>query len=187
MAQNISKHIEYGKNISAIDFNSNTVTTYDGGKYIADKIIVTIPWREFNRLEGMPIDLVNAIKNLKHIAVQIKYFSENLDAKAQWTYFPNPALSYHRIVYQHNINDNWNGYWTETRAERVEGVLHDGKTIFMNDYAYPLNTINKPKIMEKLLGWCSERNVYGLGRWGEHCHHNSDVTVSLAMSLAEKI
>ncbi|MBQ6297342.1 MAG: FAD-dependent oxidoreductase [Selenomonadaceae bacterium] len=187
MAQNIANHIEYGKNITAIDFNSNTVTTSDYGKYRADKIIVTIPWREFARLDGMPAELVSDIKKLKHTAVQIKYFPENLDAKAQWTYFANPALSYHRIVYQNNINDNWNGYWTETRAERVKGVLHDGKTIFMNDYAYPLNTIEKPKIMERLLDWCRERNVYGLGRWGEHCHHNSDVTVSLAMSLAGKI
>lgn len=187
MAQNISKHIEYGKNIVEIDFNTNTVTTSDGGKYTAEKIIVTIPWREFTNLHGMPKEIADDVQKLKHTAVQIKYFPEDLDSKAQWTYFANPALSYHRIVYQHNINGKWNGYWTETRAERVEGVLHDGKTIFMNDYAYPLNTIEKPKIMERLLAWCRERNVYGLGRWGEHSHYNSDLTVELAMLLAEKI
>ena len=188
MAQSISKHIEYGKKVSAIDFNSNTVTTSDGGKYSAEKIIVTIPWREFVDLNGMPADLVRDVQKLKHTAVQVKYFPENLDAQAQWTYFANPALSYHRINYQHNYNkESWRGYWTETRKERVEGVAHDGKTTFLNDYAYPLNTIDKPEIMSKLLSWCRDRNVYGLGRWGEHQHYNSDLTAELAMTLAEKI
>lgn len=187
MAQNISSHIEYGKTISAIDFNSKTVTTSDGGKYTAEKIITTIPWREFISLNGMPTDLVNDIQNLKHTAIQIKYFPENLNSAAHWTYFANPALPYHRIIYQHNFNKNWRGYWTETRAERVEGILQDGKTSFLNAYAYPLNTIAKPKIMTRLLAWCREKNVYGLGRWGEHQHYNSDLTAERAMLLAEKI
>lgn len=187
MAQSISKHIEYGKSIREIDFNSNTVTTSDGGKYTAEKIITTIPWREFDDLRGMPKEIADDIKKLKYTAVQIKYFAENLNSKAHWTYFANPALPYHRILYQHNFNDNWRGYWTETRAERVEGVLQDGKTSFLNDYAYPLNTLDKPRIMNRLLAWCREKNVYGLGRWGEHCHYNSDLTAELAMTLAEKI
>ena len=58
---------------------------------------------------------------------------------------------------------------------------------YMNEYAYPLNTINKPQIMKRLLDFTSERQVYGLGRWGEHCHYNSDVVVGLAMKLSEKI
>ena len=187
MAQSISKHIEYGKTVSAIDFNSNTVTTTDGDKYKAEKIITTIPWREFKNLRGMPTKILSDIKKLKHTSVQIKYFPENLDAAAHWTYFANLALPYHRILYQYNFNDNWNGYWTETRLERVQGVLHDGKTSFINDYAYPLNTIDKPQIMKRLLAWCRERNVYGLGRWGEHQHYNSDLTAELSMLLAEKI
>lgn len=187
MAQNISSHIEYGRRISAMDFNSKTVTTVDSGKYRAEKIIVTIPWREFDDLNGMPADLASDVQRLKHTAVQIKYFHENLDAQAQWTYFANLALPYHRIMYQHNLNTAWHGYWTETRAQRVQGALQDGKTSFLNDYAYPLNTVDKPQIMERLLAWCRARNIYGLGRWGEHQHYNSDVTAERAISLAERI
>lgn len=187
MAQNISQHIEYGKKISAIDFNARTVTTSDGGKYSAEKIVTTIPWREFSKLNGMPPEIASDVQKLKHTAVQIKYFPENLNAQAHWTYFADNALPYHRILYQHNFNDNWNGYWTETRAERVQGVSQDGRTSFVNDYAYPLNTIDKPQIMNRLLAWCREKNVYGLGRWGEHSHYNSDLTAELAMTLAEKI
>ena len=187
MAQDISAHIEYGKKVSAIDFNANTVTTSDGDKYTAEKIITTVPWREFTALKGMPNDLVSDLQKLKHTSVQIKYFPENLDTRAHWTYFANLKLPCHRIMHQHNLNANWDGYWTETRAQRVIGELADGKTSFLNDYAYPLNTLDKPQIMAKLLAWCNERNVYGLGRWGEHSHYNSDLTAELAMMLAEKI
>ena len=58
---------------------------------------------------------------------------------------------------------------------------------YMNQYAYPLNTICKPRIMERLLSWSRERGVYGLGRWGEHNHYNSDVTVERAIELTSFI
>ena len=57
----------------------------------------------------------------------------------------------------------------------------------MNKYANPLNTISKPAIMKKLLTWSKKQNVIGLGRWGEHQHYNSDVTVDLAMILADQL
>lgn len=57
----------------------------------------------------------------------------------------------------------------------------------MNEYAYPLNTVDKPRIMKTLLGWAKERQIYGLGRWGEHAHYNSDVVVELAMDLVQKL
>lgn len=41
--------------------------------------------------------------------------------------------------------------------------------------------------MKRLLDWSREKGVYGLGIWGEHNHYNSDVTVDLALKLAENI
>lgn len=41
--------------------------------------------------------------------------------------------------------------------------------------------------MGNLLDWSKKQGVIGLGRWGEHQHYNSDVTVELAMKLAEVI
>jgi len=58
---------------------------------------------------------------------------------------------------------------------------------FINEYAYPLNTINKPNIMKNLLHWMSENEIFGLGRWGEHEHYNSDTTVEKAIALANNL
>ena len=187
LAESISENVEYSKKIKSIDFNSNTVKTYDGETYTADKIITTIPWLEFKEIHGMPENLKSDVQKLKHTAIQVKYFPDNIDTEAQWAYFSDPNLPYHRIIYRHSYNKNYNGYWTETRAERVVGELEDRKTSFLNPYAYPLNTLEKPQIMKKLLDFAREKNVYGLGRWGEHCHYNSDLVVELAMNLAEKI
>ena len=41
--------------------------------------------------------------------------------------------------------------------------------------------------MKRLLSWSKDHGVIGLGRWGEHSHYNSDVTVERAMALAERI
>ena len=58
---------------------------------------------------------------------------------------------------------------------------------FTNEYAYPVNTIGKPEIMEAVLRFTKEKGVYGLGRWGEHQHHNSDVVVELAMDFVDQM
>ena len=57
----------------------------------------------------------------------------------------------------------------------------------MNEYAYPINTVGKPQIVEKMLKACGQQKVYGLGRWGEHSHYNSDLVVSKAIELSKKI
>ncbi|MCD8305548.1 MAG: FAD-dependent oxidoreductase [Prevotella sp.] len=187
MAAAIEGNIEYGKTVAGIDFVTRSVTTEDGCTYQADKIVTTIPWMEFKTITGMPEDLHKSIGELKFSSIQTEYFEEDLDTDAQWIYFPDPALSYHRILVRSNFCPNSHGYWTETNSERIEKGKVDSHFKYMNEYAYPLNTIDKPLIMDRLLSWSAEHGVYGLGRWGEHQHYNSDVSVGLAMDLAKKL
>lgn len=186
MAKAIDGNIEYNKSVKKIDFNTTTVTTQDGTEYKGDVIITTIPWMEFSEIIGMPEDIKESIKELKFSSIQTEYHSENLDTEAQWIYYPNPKLSYHRILVRHNFCPGSKGYWTETNSERIDMEEPNDNFKYMNEYAYPLNTIKKPEIIKKLLKWSKTKNVYGLGRWGEHEHYNSDLTVALAMDLAEK-
>lgn len=184
MADAIKDNIEYGKSVTSIDFTTTTVTTSDGEKYHADKIITTIPWMEFETIIGMPDDIKESIGKLKYSSIQTEYFPEHLNTEAQWIYYPDLKLPYHRILVRHNFCPNSKGYWTETNSERINMEEPNDNFKYMNQYAYPLNTIEKPAIMKKLLAWSEEQGVYGLGRWGEHQHYNSDVTVDLAMKMA---
>lgn len=185
MAETIKDHVEYECQVDKIDFNSRSVTTVDGRTFAADVIITTIPWIEYNEIIGMPESLVADIRGLKHSSVCIDYYPENMDTDSQWIYYPDERLSYHRILVRHNFCPGSKGYWTETNLSRMKE--QDSAFRFINKYAYPLNTVRKPEIMNRLLLWCRGHSVYGLGRWGEHSHYNSDATVDLAMKLAQEV
>ncbi len=187
MADAIKNNIEFDKQVTEIDFTTRMVTTSDGKKYYADTIITTIPWLEFTNFIGMPSEIKESIKKLKFSSIQTKYFPKNLDTTSHWIYYPDPKLSYHRILVRHNFCRNSNGYWTETNSERINMEETNNNFSYMNQYAYPLNTIEKPEIMKKLLCWSKVNGVIGLGRWGEHEHYNSDVVVDLAIKLADTL
>ena len=187
MADALGDHIKYNQTVKGIDFVSKMAATVDNQKYSADRIVSTIPWMEFHELNGMPEDMKETIKELKFNSVQIEYCAGRIDTDAHWIYYPNLNLPYHRILVRHNFCPGSTGYWTETNSERVEAVRDNKKIRHMNRYAYPLNTVGKPEVMERFLAWSKRMGVIGLGRWGGHRHYNSDVTVERAMTLAEQI
>jgi protoporphyrinogen oxidase len=185
MADNIQNNIQYDVKVDQINFIDNTINRY----YNADYIISTIPWNEFTELFGIPEELWQKIRKIKHNSIQIQYIPKNMETDAHWIYYPQLELPYHRVLIRHNFYELSSGYWTETNFERVKlirGMGSNNNFTFLNDYAYPLNTIDKPTIMTELLSWTKKHKVYGLGRWGEHQHYNSDVTVALALKMAKE-
>ena len=188
MADSIREHMVYDCSVISIDCETKTVTGSNGKQYQGENIITTIPWNSFSEIKNMPSELVMDIAKLKSSAIETRYVPENLDTEAQWIYYPEEKLPYHRILVRHNFCEGSKGYWMETRQERT--VLFEGSDTsyrYLNEYAYPLNTIDKPQIMEQLLTFARTKQIYGLGRWGEHNHYNSDVTVERAMKLAEEL
>lgn len=183
MAEALGDKIHYNEPVKSIDYDTRCVN----GKYQADYIITTIPWMSIAEHSGMPEEISKAISTLKYSSVVIEYHPEMLDTKAQWIYYPNPKLSYHRILVRHNFCPSSKGYWTETNLTRFKKEDHTEDTYFINDYAYPLNTIGKQETMQKILSWAREKKVYGLGRWGEWQHYNSDVVVKLALDMAKEL
>ena len=184
MAAALDGRILYHQRVKSLDFPSRRVITDSGAEYSGQIIINTIPYKEFTDLHGMPEELRQSINRLQHTSIQVKYCPDNMDTKAQWIYYPDLSLSYHRIFVRHNVLLGSKGIWYETNSDRIEAP--DGNFAYLNNYAYPLNTIDKPAIMSSLLEWMRGQNVYGLGRWGEHQHYNSDLTVELAIKLADK-
>lgn len=184
MAVNLEEKILYEKAVCEIDFDTKSVVCEDGTKVEAEYIITTIPWITIEVLKGMPSELIEKIRELKHTSVTITYYPENMNTGAQWIYYPESELEYHRILVRSNFVPNGKGYWTETNTNRFTQFK---EIYFNNEYAYPLNTIEKPVIMSELLEWTAKKNVLGLGRWGEWQHYNSDVTVALALKLADEL
>lgn len=189
MADEIKNHIMFNKSANGIDFEVRKVTTSDNDEIQAEVIVTTIPWLEFESITGMPEELRKSIGKLKYSSIQTEYFDQKLDTSCHWIYYPDPKITYHRILVRHNFCPDSKGYWTETNVERInrKDSQLKGNFKYLNQYAYPLNTVDKPKIMNELLVWSKKRGVVGLGRWGEHQHYNSDVTVELALKLSEQL
>lgn len=186
MAISLGDRILYGQNAVSLDCGGRIAATEEGKYYCADHIITTIPWRAFREIRNMPERLTNHILHLEHTQIQTEYFGGDAGTDAHWVYCPDPAREYHRILVCGSFYQGGRGYWTETNVKRASGELK-GVRKYINDYAYPLNTVDKPRQMEELLSWCGEREIYGLGRWGEHMHYNSDVVIRKAFILFEKL
>ena len=189
MGEAIKDNLQCSCAVKGIDFDAQEVTTEEGIVTYEERVFVTIPWTSFNVLRGVPGKLLEGINHLKYSSVEIRYFDKDLETEAQWIYYPDPKLPYHRILVRSNFCTGSKGYWTETNRERM--VLFDKSDSrqfrYINEYAYPLNTIEKPAIMAKLLAWAEEHRASGVGRWGEWQHYNSDVTVERAMKTVERL
>lgn len=177
MAESLGDRLILKESASVLDIDKKVLND----KYEADVIINTVPWNSFEEIRGLSDVSREGLKSLKHSSIVVDYHSEMLDTKAQWIYYPDPALAYHRILVRHKFCPGSKGYWTETNLTRSN---EKAEYSYINDYAYPLNTIGKREYMSSLLSETSAKNVIGLGRWGEHEHYNSDVVVDLAMKLA---
>ena len=174
--------------VKTLNLTEKTVTSSDGTSYSADTIITTIPWKCFESIEGCDKEILDLIPGLMHTGTEIRYIPENLDTEAHWVYVPDKDISYHRILVRHNFCEGSRGYWLETNMNRVSmGENRKDSVAFPNEYTYPLNTIDKPERMSKLLPYMRSHGIIGLGRWGEHEHYNSDRTVERAMELFEEL
>ena len=204
MGDALGDKLKLNETVTKLDCMNCEAYLSDGGVISADTIIVTVPW-DTMELMWAPSIIKNSIKILKKTSVEITYLEDAPDTDAQWIYYPDEELSYHRILVRGNFYKGAKGCWSETRSERydnydqlaiTEDQASDGEVAvgsqdkrinFHNEYAYPVNTIAKPQAIGKILDFAAKSHIYGLGRWGEHDHFNSDVTVERAVKLAEKL
>jgi protoporphyrinogen oxidase len=180
MADSIGNKLLLNYPINTLDVETATVNH----EIQADTIISTIPWPELNGSKSFPSEIKKAIRQLKFSSIDISYRPDNQTTNAHWIYFPDENLPYHRILYRQNFLTGAKGYWEETNTRRLqpgENPIHH------NEYAYPLNTLQKPQNITKVLAWARSRSIIGLGRWGEWEHMNSDVAIEKGINLAENL
>ncbi len=185
MAERLGERFYSNEDVKKVDFSTNTVND----RFKGEVLIVAMPWTEFHEITGMPEEIRNGISKLAYSSVQIDYYRKDLPYKtsAQWIYYPEEKYSFHRIMAMTNFALGSSGYWTETNGERISLNTDKSDFHYLNQYAYPMNTLEKPQIMDKLLHWGRENKVYGLGRWGEWQHYNADVCMERAMNLIEEL
>jgi protoporphyrinogen oxidase len=166
--------------IHSIDLNNLTIN----GKWKAMHIFNSAPWQEWQTWTEIPQSIADDIAELRNVSIDVDYVPETLSSSAHWIYEPDEALAHHRKLLRANFCPSSNGYWTESNTLRSSTNSSWRHT---NTYAYPVNTIEKPQRIARVLNWAKSRNITGFGRWGTWEHMNSDIAVKNAMTLAKTI
>ena len=66
-------------------------------------------------------------------------------------------------------------------------ALQPGGFRHRNEFAYPVNTLDKPAQVAVVRDWTKRHGIVPLGRWGHWEHMNSDVAVSLAIAAGREL
>ena len=186
MAEAVQDKIRYGVTVNSLDVENRLVN----GEYQAEIIINTLPWTEFETILNCETDVVDACKKFAYTSLEVKHFTEDSPEGYQWVYYPDPKLPYHRKFYRGGYLKGAHGGYFETNMERADMVNEEAAPDawrYVNKYAYPCNTIDKPEKIARVLAFMKSKQIYGLGRWGEWEHLNADVVVDHAMKLMDTI
>lgn len=180
MGKALGDHLLTSTPVSSIDIKDKVIN----GIFKTEKIITTIPWTQWLNISHLPESMTKSIKKLNYVSIDVDYKPETLSGNAQWIYDPDEKHTYHRIVCRHNFCKESRGYWTETNATRYRA--QEGWR-YRNQYAYPVNTKDKPSSIAEILKWAEKHKIIGVGRWGTWEHMNSDVAVSLGIQAAKQV
>jgi protoporphyrinogen oxidase len=168
----------------------NPVTSIDLENLVVDKewkagfIISSIPWTLWPQFCSVPDSIRRSMSKLENAAIDVDYAPDAIPSPAHWIYEPSESIRYHRILLRQNFAPGSNGYWTETNASR-SGEPRGWR--YRNQFAYPINTTEKPRAIENILYWAKSRRILGIGRWGRWEHMNSDVAVGEALAVANSL
>jgi protoporphyrinogen oxidase len=150
----------------------------------AEHLVTTIPWHAWREAAGLPEAVRAAIGRLDHVGVRIDYRPEPAESQAHWIYVPDESVAHHRVLCRGNFCPGARGHWTETNPRRAGAP---GLWQHVNDYAYPLNTVDKPQAMTMIRDFAASRNITPLGRWGLWEHLNCDLAVAEALGAAHAL
>jgi len=180
MGETLGEKMLISTPVTSIDIENRIIND----EFCAKKIISTIPWTVWPKVANVPESIKSRISRLRYVSIDVDYHPENLTSNAHWIYEPDERLAYHRILCRNNFCRGSRGYWTETNAKRA--AVQDGFH-YRKEYAYPLNTKDKPEAIVDILFWAEQNHILGLGRWGTWEHMNSDVAVAAGIAAAEQI
>lgn len=180
MAEALGDSIQLGVDIKSFNLATRSIN----GTWQAVHVFNSVPWHEWLNWTTLPDSVIEDIKALHNVSIDIDYIPNTLNSEAHWIYEPDEQLQHHRKLLRANFSPGAIGYWTETNSKRSEPATGWRHT---NHYAYPVNTIDKPIRVARILEWARARNITGFGRWGTWEHMNSDIAVKNAIALGMSI
>jgi protoporphyrinogen oxidase len=180
MADALGDSLQLGVDVHSFDLATLTIN----GIWQGEHVFNSVPWHAWLDWATLPDSIQDDIRALRNVGIDVDYVPETLASPAHWIYEPDEQLPHHRKLLRSNFCPKSRGYWTETNSSRsgeIAGWRH------RNLYAYPVNTIDKPARVSRILDWARSRGITGFGRWGTWDHMNSDIAVKNAIALGRAV
>lgn len=163
--------------------------------YQAKTIVNTAPWPHLCEALTPPKILEKDFDKLKYNSIVVSLWEQKYSHDWHWCYDPNLNLEYHREFYIHNFapHSQSDGMYTETNVKRWPGENKTWSNAFkptyeyMNEVAYPIPVIGHSQAIKNILRYYKDKNLFGVGRWGQWQYFNSDVCIWEAMKFVESI
>lgn len=194
IAKDENPFIKFNTRVNKLRFDENEDTWIVNESFKAENIITTIPWPILYEAMGQPDVIKEQMTKIKYNKVVVSLFeTDDNPTNYHWRYRPEMTQQHHRELYISNfVKDNKNyGVFTETNSERFdpERLTFKGRNLFnyTTPAAYPLPLIGRTKAINEILAYFKSKRLFGIGRWGEHQHHNHDVCMKHALDFVRAL
>ena len=194
IAKDENPFIKFNTYVNKLRFDENEDSWIVNEAFKAKNVITTIPWPVLYEAMGRPDAIKEQMTKIKYNKVVVSLFeTDDNPTNYHWRYRPEMTQQHHRELYISNfVKDNKNyGVFTETNSERFnpERLTFKGRNLFnyTTPAAYPLPLIGRTKAINEILAYFKSKRLFGIGRWGEHQHHNHDICIKHALDFVEKI
>lgn len=194
IAADINKFIRFNCKVTRLQYLEDEKTWIVNNEFKAKNIINTTPWPDLYEAMGKPQEISKEIVKIKYNKLVISLFeTDENPTPYHWRYIPDLKEQHHREFFISNFaKDSKNyGTFTETNADRfdAEKLTFKGRNLFnyTTPAAYPLPLIGKTKAITAILDFFKPKHLYGVGRWGEHQHHNHDVCIKHALDFVNAL
>lgn len=158
----------------------------------AKHVVNTVPWNSLYSALGEPAELSEDFAKIQYNRLMISLYEKEYIHDWHWRYIPDVHKTYHREFYIHNFAEDSgeNGVYLESNLDRYKNRLlkYDGKKIYeiATEAAYPIPVIGHEKAIKHILEYYEAKNLFGVGRWGQHQYQNADVSMYEAMKFVER-
>lgn len=194
VAKDINSFIKFNTKVNKLQYLENEKVWLVNNEYKAKNVINTTPWPDLYAAMGKPAEIREQIAKIKYNKLVISLFeTDENPTPYHWRYIPDLKEQHHREFFISNFAKDSKDYgtFTETNADRfdADNLTFKGRNLFnyTTPAAYPLPLIGKTKAITQILDYFKPKHLYGVGRWGEHQHHNHDVCIKHALDFVESL
>ena len=186
--------IKFNTKVTKLRYDENEKVWFVNEEFKAKNIINTTPWPDLFEAMGRPAEIKDQITKIRYNKVVVSLFeTDDNPTNYHWRYRPEMTQQHHRELYISNfVKNNKNyGVFTETNADRfdADNLTFKGRNLFnyTTPAAYPLPLIGRTRAINEILDFFKPKHLFGVGRWGEHQHHNHDVCMKHAIDFVANL